>query len=198
MLPDMTDTPSHDRSPEMMSADDTALVVVDVQEKLIPLVPNASRIVWNIERLLDTAKILGVASFGTEQYPKGLGATVEPLANRLADMHEKVAFSAMACHDLAKELEQRNIIRVLLVGIETHVCIQQTALDLLAAGYRVYVAADAVGSRFEVDREFALRRMDTSGVVLTTTEAAMFEWCETAGTPEFKQLSQIVRQTPPE
>ena len=194
----MTDFFPHNRSPEMMSADDTAMIVVDVQEKLIPLVPNASRIVWNIERLLDAAKALGVPCFGTEQYPKGLGPTVEPLASRLAEMHEKLAFSCTACRELVRQLEQREIIRVLLVGIETHVCVQQTALDLLAAGFRVYVAADAVGSRFAVDYEYSLRRMETTGVVLTTTEAAMFEWCEVAGTPEFKEVSQLVRQPPPE
>ena len=198
MLPDMADSFPHNRSPEMMSSNDTALIVVDVQEKLMPLVPGGSRIVWNIGRLLDAAEILGVGCFGTEQYPKGLGATVDPLRSRLAEMHEKLAFSAAACRSLVEQLEGREIIRVLLVGIETHVCVQQTALDLLAAGFRVYVAADAVGSRFAHDYEFASRRMETSGVVLTTTEAAMFEWCEVAGTPEFKKVSGLVRQPPPE
>jgi nicotinamidase-related amidase len=179
-----------------MSPGDTALVVVDAQEKLMPLVKGSARIVWNIERLLDGAKILGVEALATEQYPQGLGATVPSLASRLDEKHEKLAFSAGGCAPFAA-LGEKGVFRVLLAGIETHVCVQQTALDLLAAGYRVYVAVDAVGARFEVDHEIALRRMETTGVVLTTTEAALFEWCQVAGTQQFKQISQLVRQKPP-
>jgi nicotinamidase-related amidase len=91
-------------------------------------------------------------------------------------------------------LEQRRVHKVLVCGIEAHVCVQQTVLDLLAGGYRVYVAVDAVGSRFEVDCRTALTRMDSAGATLTTTEAALFEWCQVAGTPEFKQISQLVRE----
>jgi nicotinamidase-related amidase len=96
------------------------------------------------------------------------------------------------------ELKSRGIYKLLVVGIEAHVCVQQTVLDLLADGWRVYVAADAIGSRHEFDRQIAMRRMEASGAVLTTTEAALFEWCRQAGTPEFKQISQLVRETPPE
>jgi nicotinamidase-related amidase len=86
---------------------------------------------------------------------------------------------------------------LLICGIETHVCIQQSALDLLADGWRVYVAVDAVGSRHELDHQTALRRMEASGAMLTTVESSLFEWCEAAGTPEFKQISRIVRENPP-
>lgn len=86
---------------------------------------------------------------------------------------------------------------MLVCGIEAHVCVQQTVLDLLADGWRVYIAADAVGSRFDVDYRIALERMDSAGATLTTTEAALFEWCEAAGTPEFKQISQLVRESAP-
>ena len=89
-------------------------------------------------------------------------------------------------------LKDRGIYKLLLSGIEAHVCVQQTALDLLAAGWRVYVAVDAVGSRFEIDSRTAIRRMDSSGVTLTTTEAALFEWCREAGTPQFKEISRLV------
>ena len=87
--------------------------------------------------------------------------------------------------------------RVLVCGIETHVCVMQTALDLAAAGFEVYVAVDAVGARHAVDHETALRRMESAGVVLTTTEAAMFEWCRIAGTPEFKKISALAKEKPP-
>ena len=88
----------------------------------------------------------------------------------------------------------RGIGKILLAGIEAHVCVQQTALDLLADGYRVYLAVDAIGARHEIDYAIALRRLESSGATLTTTEAALFEWCEAAGTPEFKQISALVRE----
>ncbi len=188
------------RSPELMNRDDTALVVVDVQEKLIPLVAGHERIAWNIRRLLDGAKILGVAAEATEQYPKGLGPTVAELAERIdRPIPEKLHFSCAACDELFSGLTQQGIHRALLCGIEAHVCVQQTALDLMAAGFRVYLAVDAIGSRHAQDQEIALRRMESSGATLTTTEAALFEWCEDSGTPEFKQISQLVREEgPPE
>lgn len=185
-----------------MSRHDTALLVVDVQEKLIGAVRNHRRIVWNVGRLIDGAQLLNMPVFVTEQYPKGLGPTVKDLAERLtsAGAHaipEKVVFSCFGCESLLSDLRSCGVTRVLVVGIEAHVCVQQTVLDLLGEGYRIYVAADAIGSRYAIDYEMSLRRMELSGAVLTTTEAALFEWCEAAGTPEFKQISALVRQTPP-
>jgi nicotinamidase-related amidase len=92
-------------------------------------------------------------------------------------------------------LEQKGIAKVLIAGIETHVCVQQTALDLLAAGWSVFVAVDAAGSRFEIDHVTALDRMNSAGATLTTTESALFEWCRVAGTPEFKQISKLARES---
>jgi len=186
------------RSPELMSANDSALLVVDVQEKLIPLITGHARIVWNIQRLLDGAKILGVPAVATEQYPRGLGPTVEPLRACFNEIPSKLAFSCGECGNLFEQLSGQGIHKILVVGIESHVCIQQTVLDLLAFGMRVYVAVDAVGARFSLDHEVALRRLEASGATLTTTESALFEWCQAAGTPEFKQISQLVRQSAPE
>lgn len=186
------------RSTEMMCTDDTGLLLVDVQEKLIGLLPGHERIVWNCGRLLDGASILNVATAATEQYPKGLGKTVEPLASKLKQaVPDKVAFSCGACGGIFADWQSRGIHRVLLCGIEAHVCIQQTALDLLANGFRVYLAVDAIGARHQIDYETALRRLEASGAILTTTEAALFEWCERAGSPEFKQISQMVKEPGP-
>lgn len=185
------------RSPELMSADDTGLLVVDVQEKLIGLITGHERIVWNIRRLLDGAKVLGVSAAATEQYPQGLGKMVPDLAQRLTKIPDKLSFSCGACPEIFQQWNERGISRVLVAGIEAHVCVQQTVLDLLATGRRVYVAIDAIGSRHEVDFQTALRRMDSAGATLTTTEAALFEWCRQSGTPQFKQISQLVRETPP-
>jgi nicotinamidase-related amidase len=180
-----------------MSRHDTALVVVDVQEKLISLVTDFNRIVWNLGRLIDGAKILGLPVLGTEQYPKGLGPTVQAIAERTGPLAEKLSFSCCGCQTFFDELASLGVSRVALCGIETHVCIQQTALDLLSQGYRVYLPVDALGARFAVDHDTALRRMESMGAVLTSTEAALFEWCEAAGTAEFKQLSALVRQPMP-
>jgi nicotinamidase-related amidase len=180
-----------------MSRRDSALLVVDVQGKLITLVPGHQQIIWNIRRLLDAAKTLGVPSYGTEQYPKGLGPTVPVLAERLGTIPNKQSFSCGECGAIFQDLDKRGISKVLVIGIEAHVCVQQTVLDLTAAGYRVYLAVDAVGSRFDIDRETALRRMQSSGATLTTTEAAMFEWCERSGTPEFKEISRLVQEKSP-
>lgn len=185
------------RSPELMSRHDTALLVVDVQEKLISLIPNHTQLVWNIRRLLDAASALGVDHAGTEQYPQGLGPTTQVLAERLGELPAKLTFSCRECVDLISGFRDNGIDKILVVGIEAHVCIQQTVFDLLSEGFRVYVAVDAVGSRYDVDYQVALRRMDSAGANLTTTEAAMFEWCDAAGTAEFKQISKLVREASP-
>lgn len=185
------------RSPELMSATDTALLVVDVQGKLVSLISGHERLVWNIRRLLDAAKVLGVPAAATEQYPQGLGPTVPELAERLGPIPAKLRFSSGECAGIFSDWDERGVFKVLVVGIEAHVCVQQTVFDLLAAGRRVYVAVDAVGSRFDVDCQTALRRMESAGATLTTTEAAMFEWCEVAGTPQFKEISRLVREAPP-
>ena len=198
MLSLMLENSAIGRSPELMQRRDTALVVIDVQEKLIGLIDGRERLVWNVRRLIDGAKTLGLPVAATEQYPRGLGPTVSDLADRLGEIPAKLRFSACECQDVFTRLAEAGVHKFLLTGIETHVCVQQTALDLLASGFRVYLAVDAVGSRFPLDYEIALRRMESAGATLTTTEAALFEWCEVAGTPEFKAISQLVRETPPD
>lgn len=185
------------RSPELMNRDDAALLVVDMQAKLLPLIAGSSRVVWNVRRLIDGAKILGVPVAATEQYPQGLGPTTPELAERLGPIPAKLAFSCCECGELFARWRDEGRWKVLVCGIETHVCVGQTVHDLLAEGFRVYVAADAVAARGAIDHEIALRRMDSAGATLTTTEAALFEWCAAAGTPEFKQISQLVREQPP-
>lgn len=186
----------HPRSRHLMSADDTALLVVDVQEKLFPLIRDRQRVAWNIRRLIDAARLLGLPVAATEQYPKGLGATIPELAERLGAVPEKKMFSCRQCSELIDELSQ-GAERVLVCGIETHVCVAQTVFDLLGDGWDVYLAVDAVGSRAELDHDVALRRMETGGAVLSTTEAVLFEWCETADHPQFKAVSRLVREQPP-
>jgi nicotinamidase-related amidase len=192
-----SDVPALPRSPELMNANETGLLVVDAQEKLLEVVPRRAEIVWNIRRLLDAAKVLGVATAATEQYPDRLSATVPELKQRLGKIPDKLCFSAGVCGSIFERLRNDGLYRVLVTGIETHVCVMQTSLDLVADGWMVYVAVDAVGSRRDVDHKTALRRMEAAGVVVTSTEAAMFEWCRIAGTAEFKQISALAKETCP-
>jgi nicotinamidase-related amidase len=185
------------RSPEIMSADDTALLVVDVQEKLVRLVPGHERLVWNVGRLIDGAQLMQVPVLGTEQYPQGLGPTTPELATKLGPLPGKLTFSCCGCDETITRLSELGRIKVLIAGIEAHVCVMQTALDMLAAGYRVYLAVDAIGARYEIDYRTALRRLEAHGASLVTTEMALFEWCRVAGTPQFKELSALVKEKPP-
>jgi len=194
---DMNEPNPLPRSPEMMSRGDTALLVVDVQERLAPAIADHRRVVWNARRLVDGAKVLGIPVVATEQYPTGLGPTVPELRERLGTVPSKLTFSCGGCPEVFEDLDKRGIHKILVCGMEAHVCVEQTVLDLLAAGWRVYVAADAVGSRFDLDYRTALARMDSAGATLTTTEAALFEWCEIAGTPEFREISQLAREEAP-
>ena len=109
----------------------------------------------------------------------------------------KLTFSAGGCPEIFTDLRKRGLCKILVCGIEAHVCVAQTAFDLLADGWRVYVAVDAVGSRFAIDCRTALERMESAGATLTTVEAAMFEWCDVAGTPEFKEISRLARELGP-
>jgi nicotinamidase-related amidase len=180
-----------------MSRTDTGLLVVDVQEKLMALIAGRRRVEWNIRRLIDGARSLGLPVAATEQYPQGLGGTVAELARLLGPIPEKRAFSCGGCPEVFDDLAARGVHKLLVCGIEAHVCVQQTVFDLMAAGMRVYLAVDAIAARGPIDREVALSRMDSAGATLTTTEAALFEWCQTSTAAEFKDISRLVREAPP-
>ena len=194
----MNDPTALPRSPELMSRHDSALLVVDVQTKLLTALAPPATLVWNIRRLILGAQALGVPTAATAQYPQGLGPTDDELSQLLPEIPSKLMFSCRECGQIFNTFRDAGVFKLLVVGIEAHVCVQQTVLDLLAEGFRVYVAADAVASRFPLDSQIALRRMESAGATLTTTEAALFEWCEVAGTPEFKRISALVRESPPE
>ena len=180
--------------PTQMSAADTGLLVIDVQEKLIPKIPAAAAVVRNIAFLIDGAHTLGMPVQATEQYPKGLGPTVPELVRRLPQRPDKVAFSCCAIPAVVDNFRRAARPKIVLAGIETHVCVLQTALDLLALDFRVYVPVDAVASRYPVDHDSALRRMERAGAIITTSETAVFEWVGGAGSPHFKEISRLVQE----
>ena len=183
------------RSHELLSRNDSRLLVVDVQEKLTPLIPGADRMISNCKRLIQAANLLGVPVAATQQYPKGLGAIVPELAALLDDAPEKQLFSCAEVLGWGTEADRQNgREKVVVAGIEAHVCVLQTALDLLSQGFRVYVPADSVASRGELDWKIALDRLSLSGATITTTESVLFEWCETSAAPEFKAISRLIRE----
>jgi nicotinamidase-related amidase len=179
--------------PNLMLAVESALLVVDVQEKLIVKIPSANAIIRDIGFLIDAARLTGVEVLATEQYPRGLGPTVAALAERLPSRPDKLVFSCCAVAGLTEGLRQKRRSRVLLAGIEAHVCVLQTALDLLAADFKVYLATDACASRYPLDRDIALRRLEKAGVTLTTAETAVFEWLGGSNHPQFKAVSALVK-----
>ena len=182
-------------NPRLHSVSRSLVVVVDIQEKLVPVIPDRDAIISTTRLLLDAAAVLDVPVIATEQYPKGLGSTVPELAQHAAlkSTAEKLRFSAADAIQQSPWLGSANDRQVILVGIETHICILQTAMDLLEMGCSVTLVVDATGSRREIDQQTALRRMEAAGVVLTTAESIAFEWCEVAGTDAFKAISRLVR-----
>jgi nicotinamidase-related amidase len=181
------------RGSELLDRSRSTLVVIDVQEKLLPAVCDGPRLVDDLVTLVRGAGELGVPLVVTEQYPKGLGPTVAPLRSLLPAPIEKLRMSA--CRALGWPPASGNDRwQVVLCGLETHVCVLQTALDLVSLGYQVFVPVDAVSCRFAVDGEIALRRMTAAGITLTTIEGALFEWLESAEAPEFKAISRLVKE----
>lgn len=177
-----------------MSATDTALLVIDVQEKLVPKILNSAKVVMNLGFLVDAARLLEMPVLATEQYPRGLGSTVAELACRLPDRPDKVGFSSCAVPSVIETLHRRARPKVVLGGIESHVCVLHTALDLLAHDFRVYLAIDAIGARYLIDHETAIRRLEHAGAILTTTEGCLFEWMGGADHPRFKDISKLVQE----
>ncbi len=187
------------RSPDLLDRERSLLMLVDLQEKLLPTIDQRERLLWNAGRLLTAANALAVPHIVTEQYPEKLGATV-PLANRDEQIRPSISkrmFSCRECHQATSLFRQQGRDQAVLCGIEAHVCILQTALDLITAGWQVFIVADATGSRAVNDLSVALSRLASRGATITTTESALFEWCETSTAAEFKIISALVRQSPP-
>lgn len=173
---------------------DSALLVVDVQEKLLALIPGAPELLINAAFLLDVAKLLEIPVLATEQYPSGLGATAPTIAERLPrPIPEKTSFSCCGAAGFDEQCARLGRSTLVIAGIESHVCIMQTALDLLDRGHRVVVPADAIASRTAVDHEWALHRLERAGATLTTAEALAFEWLGSSSAAEFKALSALVK-----
>lgn len=176
----------------LLDKDKSCLIVIDVQEKLAPAVVHSKHLLERCEWLMRLATELDVPVLVCEQYPKGLGYTTEPLRSLLPhhEIFEKVSFSAYKDGAFKNALEQLNKKQYIIVGIETHICVLQTALDLISTGAQVYVVLDAVSARHLNDHQAGIDRMKYAGVHVITSEMIFYEWIKSAGTPVFKALNQ--------
>lgn len=173
---------------------DAVLLIIDIQERLVPAVFSGARIVAKVSMLATIAARLEILVLVTEQYPKGLGKTVPKIGDKLAEatVLEKTAFSAYT-PDMASLLERTGRKKLVVTGMETHVCVFQTVRDLLAHGFQVFVAEDGVGSRTEENKRNGLALMAEMGAVITNAETVFFDLLKEAGTPLFKELAKVVK-----
>jgi len=179
----------------MLDLENTALVIIDVQDKLARVMSDRDELFLNLKKLVRGMQALGVPIIVTEQYPQGLGRTVPELAQLLCDVQPiaKLSFSCCGEERFLKEIKVLNHRQVLVAGIEAHVCVYQTVVDLLGAGYEVQVVGDAVSSRTVENREIGLEKMRSAGADITSTEMALFELLKVAQGETFKEISRIVR-----
>jgi len=177
----------------------TALIVVDLQEKLAPAMEQTAfaRTVKATDLLLTAAQLLSVSTIATEQYPKGLGATVDALLGPLEQLRceriAKMTFSAVDAPEVARWVSRIAPRAVVVVGVEAHVCVFQTVRDLAQRGFEVHVPHDGVASRREEDRKTALALMERAGAMVTTSETIVFDWLQKAEGDAFKTLSKKMR-----
>ena len=184
------------KHPALLDRRRAALVVIDMQEAFRRIIPDFDQITERIALLVQSAKLLNLPTVVTEQYPKGLGRTVEEIANHLPEDSvpiEKLSFSACGVQEFDLRLRELHTEQVIICGIEAHICVSQTAHDLLHNGYQVHLLSDAVSARLLQNREVAINKMARAGAVISSVEMALFELCP-AGTPEFKQMQSLVKQ----
>ena len=179
----------------VLERDKSCLLIVDVQERLAPVMSDPRRVLHNCTLLMRAAQRLEIPILVSEQYPKGLGPTMVDLRPHIPEegAMPKLHFSAAADEAILAKIESFGRRQVVVAGIETHVCVLQTALDLKAGGYDVMVVADACAARRVESEQMAWSRLRQCGVELLSVEMALFEWMHKAGTPEFKELSALIR-----
>jgi nicotinamidase-related amidase len=183
----------------LLARDKSQLLIVDVQDKLLDAISGKDRVVDRCVRLVRAARLLGIPITLSEQYPQGLGPTVDPIREAFANsgfVMDKVEFSCAKSEklrDRVHDLRRQGRPQVVIGGIEAHVCVLQTAIDLEAQGFEAFVVADAIGSRSKSNRKLALARLGKDGVDVVDSEMVLFEWLERAGTREFKELHALIK-----
>ena len=184
-----------ERHKTILRKESSGLLIIDIQERISAVMKFQESVIENTVKLIRGFQVLNLPIFITEQYRKGLGPTEAAILEALKPLQilEKMTFSCCGVQPLMAQLKNENIKQIVICGIETHVCVQQTALDLVAQGYQVYLVRDGVSSRKELDHNTAIERMRQVGVIVTTTESVLFELLVKANTPEFKEIAKIVK-----
>jgi len=181
----------------LIRADDSCLIVIDMQERLVPAMQAPARTIRNAKVLITAAEALGVPALLTEQYPQGLGATVPELARAAAAAKAailpKMHFSCMEDADFAAAFKATGRRQAVIAGMEAHICVMQTAVSLMEQGYEVFVVTDATSSRTLESEKACLDRLQACGAGIVTTEMVVFEWLGRAGTPAFKALLPLIK-----
>ena len=176
----------------LLSAERSVLLLIDLQQRLLPVIHEAGSVTARAARLAEAAQLLDVPVIATEQYPAGLGPTVEALAGYPRATLAKTSFSAAGDPGF-QELLPAGTREIVIAGVETHVCVLQTALDLLGSRHRVVLAADAAGSRDPADHQAAVDRARQHGVEVVTSEMVLFEWLRDSRHPGFRQVQKLLR-----
>lgn len=172
----------------------TALLVIDVQERLMPVIHGQETMFANVNKLLRGAEILELETIITEQYPKGLGNTCKEVQlPKNPNIIEKVCFSCMLSEPVNERLKLTNMKSLIICGAEAHICVLKTTLDAIEQGHEVHVVADAVSSRTPENKNLALERMRQAGALIVSTEMILFMLLDKAGTDEFKAISKLIK-----
>lgn len=178
----------------MFNSNDTTIICIDIQEKLVKMLKNGDLIASNCAKLLKTASILGINTIITEQYPKGLGATIETIKSiKNFETVEKTTFSALQTEEFEGKFQQINNKNVMIFGIETHICVLQSVIDLIKKGYNVFVVEDCSSSRDENNHKTALEVMKQYGAKVITLEIALFNFLKSSKHPNFKEVQQLIK-----
>jgi nicotinamidase-related amidase len=182
-------------SDNMLKIENAVLLVIDIQEKLWKVMHEKEALKENAQKLIKGMNIMNVPVILTEQNPKGIGPTLPDISELMEGIEPLIKFTFSCCKEppFMEKIQKINRRQFLICGIETHICVYQTALELMKAGYEVYVVADAVTSRSAFNKDVALSRLQSEGVKLTVTEMAIYELMETAKSPHFKPMLQIIK-----
>ncbi len=174
-----------------INIEDSVVLIIDIQEKLVNAAYNKDEVIKNSQIISKAAKILDIPTIATEQYPKGLGNTIEGIES--CKTFEKISFSALDSEEISSNIKNTGKKQVILMGIETHICVNQTASALIKNGYEVYVIQNACSSRAESEHLAGLDRMKSFGAEILTAEIAVFEWLKTAKHPKFKEVQALIK-----
>ncbi len=183
-------------SHRILDTNSTAILLIDLQEKLVNVIPNNKSLVSNVKKIVDTSILLNLSIYITEQNPEKLGKTIPVIPSEANyKKYSKSSFSCIECLDLIKDLNKKNIKNILMCGLESHICIFQSAMDLLRSNFNIYIISDAISSRSQNNHQISMARLRDLGAIISTVEMAIFELCRSSKNKNFREISQIIKRS---